>query len=108
MDRLLIGAFALPLVPLQFAYLLFLDMEGNLLSVFPDAQVVEAIDDAQGALVGGASVATGLVIAARWRAASGPRRRALLPGVAAQPGNANLAAETARSTSAASLSGTRA
>ena len=55
--------------------------EGNLLVVEADAQVAEAIDDARLWLTAATTLAIVVVIALRWRAASRPRRKALLPGV---------------------------
>jgi signal transduction histidine kinase len=81
-DRLLVGAFVLALWVLQFVWLLFLEQEGNLLAAFPSAEIADAVDKAQRSLAGAACVAVAAVIAIRWRAASRPRRRALLPSVA--------------------------
>ena len=61
--------------------MMFVEFEGNLLLVEPDAQVAEAIDDARLWLTAATTLAIVAVIALRWRAASRPRRKALLPGV---------------------------
>ena len=80
-DRLLVGVFTFTLLVLQLAWMLFLEQEGNLLAVFGDAEIAEAIDVGRRWITAVASLAVALVLAARWRAASRPRRRALLPAV---------------------------
>jgi signal transduction histidine kinase len=80
-DGLLVGAFALSLLVLQFVWMLFLEADGNVLTIAGDARVADAIDQGRRWLTAATSLAVALVIAARWRAASGPRRRALLPGI---------------------------
>jgi signal transduction histidine kinase len=80
-DRLVVGAFVLTMLVLQFTWLLFLDVDGNLLLVDPDAELARAIDDAREWLTGAASLAASTVIAVRWHAASRPQRKALLPSV---------------------------
>ena len=72
----------LPLWILQFVWLLFYEQDGNLLAVFPNAGIADAVDKSQRSLAGIACVALAVVVALRWRAASRPRRRALLPSVA--------------------------
>ena len=81
-DKLLVFAFVLPLLILEFVWMLFNEKEGHLLVAFPDKGVADAIDTVQRSILIGACVATVLVLGARWRAASRPRRRALLPTVA--------------------------
>ncbi len=81
-DWLLVGGFVLALWILQFVWLLFYEQDGNLLATFPNAGVADAVDKAQRSLAGVACVALAVVVALRWRAASRPRRRALLPSVA--------------------------
>jgi signal transduction histidine kinase len=82
-NRLLVFSFVLPLLILGFVWLLFAEEEApNVLLAFPDEQIAEVIDTSQRALLLGACLATVLVLALRWRAASRPRRRALLPTVA--------------------------
>ena len=80
-DRTLVGVFVLSLIVLQLFWMVFLDQEGNLLGVIPDDGIAHALDRTQRVLTLGGCVATVLVIAARWRVASPPRRRALLPSV---------------------------
>jgi signal transduction histidine kinase len=81
-DRWVIGAFCVPLLLMQVVWLLFLEQDGNLLLAFPDEDIASAVDKGQRALSGAACVLLAGVIGARWRAASPPRRRALLPSVA--------------------------
>jgi signal transduction histidine kinase len=81
-DWLLVGAFVLALWVLQVVWLLFLEQDGNLLAAFPNADIADAVDKGQRTLAGLACVAVAIVVAARWTAASRPRRRALLPSVA--------------------------
>jgi signal transduction histidine kinase len=81
-DWLLVGAFVLALWVLQVVWLLFYEQEGNLLAVFPNADIADAVDKGQRSLAGLGCVAVAVVVAVRWRAASRPRRRALLPSVA--------------------------
>ena len=81
-DWLLVGAFVLALWIMQVVWLLFYEQDGNLLAAFPNADIADAVDKGQRSLAGLASVAVAIVVALRWRAASRPRRRALLPSVA--------------------------
>jgi signal transduction histidine kinase len=81
-DWLLIAAFALPLLVLQFVWLLFYEQDGNILAVFPDAGIENAVDKVQRALCAVAAIATAAVLAIRWKAASHPLRRAMLPSIA--------------------------
>ena len=82
LDRWLVAAYLLPLGVLQVAWLLFADLEGNLLLAFPDEQVAHALDRSQRGLLACVCAATLVVFAARWWRAPAPRRRALLPSVA--------------------------
>jgi signal transduction histidine kinase len=81
-DRVLVAGFVLPLWILQVVWLLFYEQDGNLLAVFPNAGIADAVDKSQRSLAGIVCVALAVVVAIRWRAASRPRRRALLPSVA--------------------------
>ena len=83
LDKLLVFAFVLPLLILNFVWLLFAEeVEPNVLLAFPHEQVAHVIDTAQRSILLAACLATVLVLALRWRAATRPRRRALLPTVA--------------------------
>ena len=82
-DKLLVFSFVLPLLILEFVWMLFEeDIENNLLLAFPDEGIAHALDKAQRAILIGACVATVAVLGLRWHAASRPRRRALLPTLA--------------------------
>jgi signal transduction histidine kinase len=81
-DRVLVGMFIAALVVLQFAVMLFLDHEDNLLLVRPDAGIANALTKVQWAVLIVAALGVAFVTAARWRSASRPRRRALLPSLA--------------------------
>src|SRR4051794_6886360 len=80
-DVVIVGAFLVDLLVLPFARLLFLPDENNVLLVSPDAGVAGALLNARLALGLVASLAVVLVIATRWRSASRPLRRALLPSL---------------------------
>jgi signal transduction histidine kinase len=82
LDRLLVAAFALPLVLGQVVWMLFDPEEGHLLLAWPDADVSHVIDRVQRGTLVTACLATVAVVAARWWRASTPRRRALLPSLA--------------------------
>src|SRR6185312_3806220 len=81
LDVILVGTFLFDLLVLPFAMLLFLPGEDNVLLVSPDAGTANALLKARAALGVVASIAVVLVIAARWRSASRPLRRALLPSL---------------------------
>jgi signal transduction histidine kinase len=80
-DRVLVVVFFIGAFVLQFATMLFLADEDNLLLVLPDAGVATALADIRFAVLIAGSIAVVLVIGRRWRSASGPRRRALLPSL---------------------------
>jgi signal transduction histidine kinase len=82
LDAAIVETFVFGLLVLQFAVLLFLPDARNLLAVWPDAGTADAIRNVQFAVLAAASLAVVIVIAVRWRAASRPRRRALLPSLA--------------------------
>jgi signal transduction histidine kinase len=81
-DLVLVGMFFVGLFVLQFAVLLFLEHDDNVLLVVPDAEIASALDKVQKAVLSVASLVVAFVVAERWRSASAPRRRALLPSVA--------------------------
>jgi signal transduction histidine kinase len=78
----LLWLFVVPLVILEFVWLLFREEEGNVLVAFPNEGIADAIDTVQRSLVLAGCLGVVGVVAARFRAASPPRRRALLPSVA--------------------------
>jgi signal transduction histidine kinase len=83
LDRVLVASFAIPVVILQIVGLSFLDVPGNVMLLFPgQIEVAEAIDPAQRVTAALSCATTALVVSLRWRAASAPRRRALLPSLA--------------------------
>jgi len=81
-DRLLVASFAVPLVILQLAWMLFDPDDGHLLLLFPSPDVAHVLDRTQRALLVCACLVTVVVIGVRWWATSAPRRRALLPSLA--------------------------
>src|SRR4051812_24712347 len=80
-DVLLVETFIVGLFVVQFAVLLFLPDEQNLLVAWPDAGIANALVKFQWALLAVASLGVVAVTAHRWRVASRPRRRALLPSL---------------------------
>src|SRR4051794_8066727 len=80
-DLALVNAFIFGLFVLQFIVLLFLPDERNLLLVWPDAGIADALTKLQWAVLALAALGVAAVTAHRWRAASHPRRRALLPSL---------------------------
>ena len=81
-DRLIVGVFVLAMLILDVISMLFLEQPDNLLLVFPNETVADAFDAVQRILLICADIAICVVVAVRWRAASPPRRRAMLPSVA--------------------------
>jgi signal transduction histidine kinase len=80
-DVVLVEAFVFGLLVMQFAVLLFLPDERNLLLVWPHASIADALTNLQFAVLAVASLGVVVVTADRWRVASQPRRRALLPSL---------------------------
>jgi signal transduction histidine kinase len=80
-DRVLVGAFVLQLY-IELARHLFLEQDGNFLLVHADARVADTINTANLWLTSVSCLAVAVAIGTRWKAASPPRRRALLPSVA--------------------------
>jgi signal transduction histidine kinase len=80
-DRVIVGAFLVDLLVVPFARLLFLPDEDNVLLVSPNAGTASALQTFRVALGIVAALAVVFVIAARWRSASRPLRRALLPSL---------------------------
>ena len=80
-DRVLVGVLVLALV-LEFARHLFLVREGNFLFVQENAAIADGLVAASALLVSVGCIAVAVVIGARWKAASAPRRRAMWPSVA--------------------------
>jgi signal transduction histidine kinase len=84
LERLLLVAFALPLVVAQPLWLLVLDDPDyvNVFGLWPNERAADWIDKGQRGLLVGATLSLFLVLAWRWRQASGPLRRVLLPVLA--------------------------
>jgi signal transduction histidine kinase len=80
-DVLLLVPFVVAMVPLELLWLLFLDPgePGNVLLVWPNAEVAEAVDAAGRAIAVAGAVVLTAVLARRWLLASPPLRRALTP-----------------------------
>ena len=85
-DTLLVATYAFTAGPMAVAWLLFFDfgpgLPENVLLVWPDADVADAIDTAQRVLFVSATFVVVAVLVARWRNASAPLRRGLTPIVA--------------------------
>jgi signal transduction histidine kinase len=81
-DLLIVETFFVGLFVMQFALLLFLPIEGNLLLAWSDPRTAEAINEVQFGALAVAALAVAMLTAQRWREASRPVRRALLPSLA--------------------------
>jgi signal transduction histidine kinase len=80
-DRVLVGAFVLQLF-IELGRHVFLEQDGNFLLVHADAGIADTINMVNLWLTSISCLAVAVVIGTRWKAASRPRRRALLPSVA--------------------------
>src|SRR3954469_20659685 len=80
-DVVIVRTFVFGLVVMQCAVMLFLPDERNLLLVWPDAGTAETLTRIQFGVLAVAALAVAIVTADRWRMASRPRRRALLPSL---------------------------
>jgi signal transduction histidine kinase len=81
-DRVIVAAVFVVVFILDVFSMLFVEQPGNVLVVLPSDALYGAVDATQRASLIVLCVATCVVIAGRWRAASPPGRRALLPSVA--------------------------
>jgi signal transduction histidine kinase len=81
-DRAVVAAFALAFIPLAVVWALFLESDGNLLAVFGDAELADAVDTVQRSIAFCASVAACALLVRRWRAATPALRRSLAPAFA--------------------------
>src|SRR4051794_2644765 len=81
LDVVIVQTFVFGLFVMQLAVMLFLPDEHNLLLVWPDADTAEALTNIQFGVLAIAALAVAVVTAQRWRMASRPRRRALLPSL---------------------------
>ena len=81
-DRVLVGTVVLATLVFSPLWLLFLEVDGNLLLIWPDARIADIVQSAQHWSNLPLALAVASVIAVRWRKASRAGRRALLPSVA--------------------------
>src|SRR4051794_12374526 len=81
LDHVIVQTFFVGLFVMQFALLLFLPDERNLLLAWPDAATAEALNQVQFVILAAAALAVAVVTAHRWHVASQPLRRALLPSL---------------------------
>jgi len=81
-DRVLVGTVVLATLVFSPLWLLFLEVDGNLLLIWPDARIAGIVQAAQHWSNLPLAVAVTAVVAVRWRKASRAGRRALLPSVA--------------------------
>jgi signal transduction histidine kinase len=83
-ERCLVVAFAIPLVVMQPVWLLFVEQPGmaNALGFWPNDRAADWLDKGQRGLLLGATLSLFLFLAWRWRQASPPLRRVLLPVLA--------------------------
>jgi signal transduction histidine kinase len=83
LDAVTMGILLFVALPLEFAWLLFLEVDapGNALLIWPNAEVANAIDWAQRVLIFIGSVALTVTLWRRWFAASAPLRRILVPAL---------------------------
>jgi signal transduction histidine kinase len=82
LERLIVAVSFVAAFILDVFSMLFVEQPGNVLLVFPSETIDGAFDATQRGMKIVLCIATCAVIAGRWRAASPPRRRALLPSVA--------------------------
>jgi signal transduction histidine kinase len=80
-EKVLVGLFVLEF-GLELAWHLFLEEDGNFLLIRADSGVADAINETNALVVSAGCLATAAVIGVRYKRASRPRRRALLPSVA--------------------------
>jgi signal transduction histidine kinase len=81
-DRVLVGAVLVELAVLAPLWLVFAEEDDNLLLAVPNAQVAGVVDAVQRSVFLVVAVGVAAVVAARWRRASRPGRRAMLPSAA--------------------------
>jgi signal transduction histidine kinase len=81
-DRVIVALSFVAVFVLDVVSMLFAEQPGNVLLAVPSVKLYGAVDATQRTLLIVLALAACVVIAGRWRAASAPRRRALLPSVA--------------------------
>src|SRR3954467_9960766 len=80
-DVILVDAFLFGLLAMQFAVQLFLPDKRNLLVLWSDAGIADALTKIQWGCLAVAALGVAAVTAHRWRVALRPRRRAMLPSL---------------------------
>jgi signal transduction histidine kinase len=82
-DFLTMGLLLVVALPLELAWLFFFEAgdPGNALVLWPNADIADAIDWAQRALVFAGSILLALSLSARWLGATAPLRRILIPAL---------------------------
>ena len=81
-DRFIVAWVFVVVFVLDVVSMLFAEQPGNVLLLFPSEAIYGVIDTTQRVMLIVIALAVAAIIAGRWRAASPPRRRALLPSVA--------------------------
>ena len=81
-DRVIVAVVFVVVFVVDVFSMLFVEQEDNVLLLFPSEGIYGVIDTAQRVTLIAVAIAVAVIIAGRWRAASTPRRRALLPSVA--------------------------
>ena len=81
-DRVIVAAVFAVVFVMDVFSMLFVEQPGNVLLAFPSEPIYGAVDTTQRSLLIVLAIAACVVLGGRWRAASPPRRRALLPSVA--------------------------
>jgi signal transduction histidine kinase len=81
-DRFIVAWVFVVVFVIDVFTMLFVEQPGNVLLAFPSEAIYGAIDTTQRVMLIVIALAVAAIIAGRWRAASSPRRRALLPSVA--------------------------
>src|SRR4051794_14123235 len=81
-DRQIVAGVFVAVFVLDIVSMLFSEQADNVLLAFPSERIFGVVDTVQRVTLIVLCLATAAVIGERWRAASAPRRRALLPSVA--------------------------
>jgi signal transduction histidine kinase len=80
-EKVVLAGFVVAMAVLQLVWMLFLDVPGNLLLVWPSAAVTDAINQADGSLAFAAAIGLAALLSARWLAATPAVRRAAAPAL---------------------------
>jgi signal transduction histidine kinase len=81
-DRLIVAGSFVVVFVLDVFSMLFVDEPWNVLLTFPSEDIYGVVDTTQRVMLIAIAIAAAVVVAGRWRTASPPRRRALMPSVA--------------------------